>query len=175
MVANGFTCPYGDIHCIPGDRAWQCYRCEDDVRRVEPNTVTRLFVYGTLLSGCSNYKALPEAARRCGARVRGKLHYASHTSSFPVLVPNEDEWTLGELVYLDYDDPKVQDVFSMELTVGYDVRQTLAHTWRPLGEGPHQAVVFSWPWKEYGLPVKNNDWARRYNPRKEMPWESSPN
>ena len=59
----------------------------------------RIFVYGTLLSGCE-MAGLLASFRREPARVRGLLY--SLPAGYPALVADhEASWVEGELVYLD--------------------------------------------------------------------------
>ena len=165
-------CPHGDGNCIPGDVAWQCHECEKERKPVSSLVnQDRLFVYGTLLTGSSNGGWL--GVNRQPARVHGRLHYAGkYNRAFPVLVPDDDQWVLGELVTGDLFSKDWQDVISMETGVGYDVRHALVECFADTTKPTVQALVFTWPWSEYGEAVPQNDWARRYNPRKEMPWDA---
>lgn len=166
----GKGCPHGDADCIPGDRAWQCHECEVERQPISSTQGNdKLFVYGSLLRGAGNGGMLGK--NREPARLRGRLHYGDRTNSaFPVLVPDDSQWVLGEIVKGDIFSEPFRDVISMEIGVGYDLRHALAYPLEFLEE-KEQVLVFTWPWPEYGDPVPNNDWLRKRYPRGKMPWD----
>jgi gamma-glutamylcyclotransferase (GGCT)/AIG2-like uncharacterized protein YtfP len=120
-----------------------------------------IFVYGTLRAGEALAHLLPDSASRYGGTVRGRLHYAPGTNSYPVLLPGDkDDRVYGELLYLDLDDRDVQYVMLMEVGSGYSA--TWADVTLDGDTAPVRSLVFTWhPRDGYGTHIEGGSWPMR--------------
>lgn len=124
-------------------------------------STTPLFLYGTLRACEALSHLIPNELVRYGATVPGRLHYAPHTSAYPVLLPplSEADVVIGELVYTDLESRDIAYVVLMELQSGYSA--TWCNTYVP-GLGRVEALTFTWhPSDGMGDLIVSGDWTDR--------------
>lgn len=143
-----------------------CDYYQDRQEAANVKATDRLFVYGTLLSGEVGESGAPSSIRQ-PAKVRGYLNYAFGTGpgGYPVLRHAEDSaqsWVYGELCHVNLSVEQIMDTIRMELDAGYNVQ------WRDAydddGDLITQAMVFVWPWNDYGATIPGGDWRKRHRP-----------
>lgn len=117
-----------------------------------------VFVYGTLRVDQYNYDWCKRAVRHSviDCKAKGNLYWVHDKSGYPVAKFDEDGEIIGDVLYFDPTSKTYDDVVSMELGAGYEVREIEVRT--PEGE-TLECIAFHYVDRPRGEWIKSGDWV----------------